>query len=66
MPLEFMVIKRKLNLGRNVVGLLENLLMNLIFKFSKAEVEKCHLQNNFSFGCVSIGDKDDYAPVYCK
>lgn len=37
--------------------------MNLIFKFSKAKMEKCHLQKNLSFSYSSIGNKDKCATV---
>ena len=43
---EFIVIRRKLNPGWNIVGMFEKpwSCVNLILKFSKAKVEKCHLQ----------------------
>lgn len=40
------------------------LLMNLIFKFSKSKMEKCHLQKKtLSFSYSSIGNKDKCATV---
>jgi len=65
-PLEFIVIRRKLNPGCNVVCVFEkNLLVcepNL--KFSKSEVEKGHLQKKLSFSYIFISNKEKHVQLF--